>query len=149
MTQQREIDDLVREMGQLVTTDRDLAAVAWHSLTLVFEIDDHSRGMEAWGYHGERFFSTGIQNHDNIRKVLNKARDLRTAMRDDNGRAWQACLMQLVRPGPTITLDFAYDDNPWRLKAVSLDLSDHAMALRSKDHPLGESCPPSEPAVSK
>jgi len=145
MTNQSQVDNLIHEIGQLVLADEETRTVEWNSISVVFEIDDHSNGLEGWRYCGRDFAPFAPLKFD----AMYRAEDLRTAMRDVNGRAWQACLMQLVRPGPTITLDFAYDDNPWRLKAVSLDLSDHAMALRSKDHPLGESCPPSEPAVSK
>jgi len=125
-----EHNELVMEIGSLLLADTELDNQPWQSLALVVTIGPGVKRMSGFWYQDAKSFQAF--SPDNV-DVLRRMAELNKAMAAREGKAWQQCLVHIVKPELTIDIQFEYDDaTRWFAKSTTLDRSDYANSLRPK-----------------
>jgi hypothetical protein len=99
-------DRLLTELGQQIVADRRYAAEDWQGISVVVQVAPRQR-LFGYVYRPDGTWSAGMPD---MNATLDKAVALSEAMRADGKEPWKACLIQIVRPGPKLKVDFEYDD---------------------------------------
>jgi hypothetical protein len=110
-------DRVLHELGQLVIADEEFAGKDWQGIALVIQVEPRKR-LFGYRYKADGGWEGATPAG---RPAILKARELADAMKVEGKDGWKTCLVQISRPGPSIEIDFEYDDpNRWDVTPANL-----------------------------
>lgn len=122
--------ELVHVIGNKIVSDPAYLDQPWDGVSLVGTFSEGQRRMTGFRFFADGAFKASLPKDKDL-GIMNGLRDLHREMSAETGAAWHQCLIQIWKPGPKIHIDFEYDDpERWKLKPVSLDVSDYANSIR-------------------
>ncbi|MEJ2612733.1 MAG: hypothetical protein P8179_22410 [Candidatus Thiodiazotropha sp.] len=125
---QSKANDMIMEIGSMILSDTNYADHDWQALALVGNLSHGQRRINGYQYFRDGSFVAEIPECD----VTYQLKQLREAIKSENGKEWHQCLIHIIKPEMKINIQFDYDDpKRWSPKDIkSLDMSDYAELIK-------------------
>jgi hypothetical protein len=105
---QAQADALVQELGSEVVKSPKIEAYQWDNISVVIELEPQERAFGYVYWNGSEWEAAG-PSFD----ALDKAEELRDAMRTPGKAHWKKALVQISRATGKIDIDFDYTGDKW------------------------------------
>lgn len=128
MLDQGRATELVHEIGSMVVNSERYRERPWESLSIVVVIDGQSVQLSGYTYDASGKPQAGNPGNFDIN---DRFEELQETMAGVDQRRWKSALLQIVRDGAKLNIDFEYDD-PSRWKVTPTNVATKPAELRPK-----------------